>query len=274
MTTINSVGNQLAGQSGTGFFMGTDTQTPTTGQIARWNGTTWSPADIPVEFKAPAVNIFTSGSGTYTTPTSPAPLYLRVQMVGAGGGGGGSGAEGFVGGSGGTGGTTSFGTSLLTCLGGVAGGYADVGGAPGTSTINAGASGSSFSGSWGGAASEILITAASGAGDAFLGGGYGGSGFFGGSGSGGYNSAGKVGSANTGAGGGGGGTLNSTTLHTGSGSGGGSGSYIDAIIDNPSSTYSYSIGAGGTAGAAGGGGTGYAGGAGAAGIIIVTEYYQ
>ena len=49
---------------------------------------------------------------------------------------------------------------------------------------------------------------------------------------------------------------------------GGAGGYIDAIISAPSATYSYSIGAGGTAGT----GT-YAGGAGAAGIIIVEEHY-
>jgi hypothetical protein len=56
------------------------------------------------------------------------------------------------------------------------------------------------------------------------------------------------------------------------GSGGGSGGFIEALITNPSATYSYavgatqtSVGAGTTAGAAGG--------TGASGMIIVEEYY-
>ena len=43
------------------------------------------------DFIAPTVQKFTSGSGTYTLPSSPrAPLYIRVRMVGGGAGGSGS----------------------------------------------------------------------------------------------------------------------------------------------------------------------------------------
>ena len=38
---------------------------------------------------APTQQVFTSGSGTYTTPTSPSPLYIEVIMVGGGAGGSG-----------------------------------------------------------------------------------------------------------------------------------------------------------------------------------------
>lgn len=82
--------------------------------------------------------------------------------------------------------------------------------------------------------------------------------------------AGNVGSAgatNTGGGGGGGGTGAGTTP----GLGGGAGGYVEAIINSPSATYSYAVGAGGTAGTAGTGGA--AGGGGGSGVIIVEEHY-
>jgi hypothetical protein len=58
-----------------------------------------------------------------------------------------------------------------------------------------------------------------------------------------------------------------------SGQGGGAGAYIEAIINNPSTSYSYSVGTGGNGGT-GVGGLKQDGGAGAAGIIIVEEFYQ
>lgn len=63
------------------------------------NGTsagTWSvqSTSVGLTISGPTVQKFLSGSGTYTTPTSPAPLYLVVEMVGGGGGGGGGGNSG------------------------------------------------------------------------------------------------------------------------------------------------------------------------------------
>jgi hypothetical protein len=52
---------------------------------------------------APTVQKFLSGSGTYTTPTSPSPLYIKVTMVGGGGAAGGFGScSPSLGGSGGS----------------------------------------------------------------------------------------------------------------------------------------------------------------------------
>lgn len=58
----------------------------------------------------PSLQAYTSGSGTYTTPTFPSPLRLKVTLVGAGGGGGASGATtgGEAGGGGGGGGGTAY----------------------------------------------------------------------------------------------------------------------------------------------------------------------
>lgn len=54
-------------------------------------------------------------------------------------------------------------------------------------------------------------------------------------------------------------------------SGGGAG-YVEATINNPAATYSYSVGAGGAGGNAGtNGGAGEQGGS---GVIIVEEFYQ
>ena len=55
------------------------------------------------------------------------------------------------------------------------------------------------------------------------------------------------------------------------GCGGGAGGYVDAIINNPNSTYTYTVGVGGSGGA--GGTNGSNGGTGSAGYIEVTEYY-
>lgn len=202
----------------------------------------------------PTVTKLLSGSGTYTVPTGVSRL--EIEMVGGGGGGGGSGTGG---GTGGTGGNTTFGTSLLVANGGVGGGYAVAGGTGGTASVSAPAiqlaavSGGSGSGT-GGFTSNAP------------GGGPGAASPFGGAGGGGAGgSAGLAAVANTGSGGGGGGGSN-----VGPGSGGGAGGFVHAIINFPSSSYSYSVGAAGTAGTAG---TIAAGGAGGSGAIIITEYY-
>lgn len=195
----------------------------------------------------PTTQVFTSGSGTYTTPAGC--KWIEIELIGGGGGGAGSGTTA---GGGGAGGNTTFGS--LTANGGAGAANAS-GGAGGSASggyfNKAGASGGHGSGltnQWGGR----------GAASTFGDGGHEGQP---------NQAAGGAATANSGAGGGGAGcgaTVNS-------GGGGGSGGYLRAIINNPNASYSYAVGAGGTAGTAGSGGV--AGGAGGSGVIIVTEHY-
>lgn len=184
---------------------------------------------------SPTMQIFASGSGTYTTPTGV--KYIKIEMVGGGGGGGGGSVTNLTPTSGTN---TTFGTSLLTAntnSGRTGGGY----------TINSPAYGFGVTGGTGG-----QHTAWSGATFTIQGaGGLGGSSYFGGS--------------NSAYGAGGEGVAVSSSGTAASGMGAGAGGYICAYIDNPSSSYSYTVGTGGS----GGGGTN-----GASGVIIVTEYYQ
>lgn len=219
--------------------------------------------------KAPTIQKFTSGTGTYTLPTSPSPLYIKVRMLGGGGGGAGSGTAG--GNAGGSGGGSYFrvGASpdLLVANGGsgAAGSTGDVGGSGGTSSLGTGPIGTTVIGSHGGGLSVAVSGARSQ-------GGTGGGTPFGcvgqGAGLGSGASAGLDGPANSGVGGSGAGGPSGGY----SGGGGGGGGYVEALISSPSSTYAYSVGASGTAGTAGTSGT--PGGAGAAGYIEVTEFYQ
>lgn len=209
--------------------------------------------------KAPTIQRFTSGSGTYTAPTSPAPLYLHVVMVGGGGGGGGTT------GAGGTGGTTTFGTSLLTANGGTGGagssGGASLGGTGGTVTSNG--NGIAIPGGNGQAASPGLSSFGPN-------GGCGGTNAFGCAGVGGQQNTnnGSAGGTNTGAGGGGSG---GDTAVVPSAGGGGAGGYISTIITSPSATYAYAVGAAGAAGTSNASYVAYAGGS---GYIQVQEFYQ
>lgn len=207
---------------------------------------------------APTRQIFTSGSGTYTLPANV--LYISVRIVGGGGGGAGGGSSS---GAGGNGGITTFGTSLLSASPGV-GGSGLIGGAGGSASLGSGPIGIAFTGgtgsAGGGAGSAVVVP----------GGGTGSSTAFGGAGGGGnLTQAGFAAVSNTGSGGGGGAT---NDIGTNSGAGGGAGGYVDAIINSPSATYAYAVGAAGSAGTAGTSGT--AGGAGASGLVEVTEYYQ
>lgn len=226
----------------------------TTGVLEVYNGSAWFAAGTITA----NVTVYTSGSGTYTTPTGA--KYLQVVMVGGGGGGCGTGTAGSAG-SGGTGGTTTFGSSFLTCPGG-GGGAQPTGGTPGSTPTGG----------------DINLVGSAG----FCGPGYpnsvysqggnGGPSPFGGSAVGGY--VGGAGNAGTsGSGGGGGGiantSVNSLTIFMGGG--GASGGYLQKTISSPAASYSYAVGAGGTAGTAGN--TGLAGGAGGAGVIIVTAYF-
>ena len=231
-------------------------------------------------FTAPTIQKITAGSGTYTTPANV--LYLRIRMVGAGGGGGGS----------------DFNTSAPAATAGSTGGNTTFG----TNTANGGAGGSVFAGNSAGGIGGTPNAGATVAGLFLFGGngspgniqtlpydmaslgGDGGSSCLGGNGSAGSVngatvSAGNAGRTNSGGGGGGAGSTGSVffAITPRAGGGGGAGACIDAIEKYPNiaASYSYSVGAGGTAGAAGGGGGGVAaGGAGGTGIIEITEYYQ
>lgn len=216
-------------------------------------------------FKAPTVQVFTSGSGTYTTPTSPRkPVYIQVIMVGAGGGGAGSGTA--SGGTGGTGGTSTFGTTLLSCVGGTGAAFGNTGGAGGTASLGTGPIGTALSGGNGQGFSQDTII-----GSTLMAGGVGGAnplGGFGASGVGG--GVGSAGTTNTGGGGQGGGSGAGSANDAGGG--GGAGGYINAIIANPLATYAYTVGAAGTAGIAGT--NGFIAGIGGSGYIEVREFYQ
>lgn len=225
----------------------------TTGQFDQYTSFGWASISGAT---TPQVTTYTSGSGTYTTPTGA--KYLYVKMIGAGGGGAGGGYGAVIATGGGTGGTTTFGTSLLTCTGGDGGSYAGApgnGGVGGSGTINSPATGLTARG--GTAQSISLINSGSPAGTP------GGSSAFGGSGAtiGGVPLVGY----NGGGGGGGGGS------NTYNGAGGGGGGYVEAYIPSPSATYSYAVGAAGTAGSAGSNGS--PGSTGGAGLIIVTAFF-
>lgn len=197
---------------------------------------------VTVPYHVPTVQKFTSGSGTYTLPSNPAPYYIQIEMVGAGGGGGAAGA-GAIAGSAGT--DTTFGANTA------GGGF---GGAQGAATGGSGGIGSLGLGS-----GYALTGGYGGPGVSAVGGGLGGSSALGGAGGG----LGSAGIANSGSGGAGNSAVGS------SGQGGGAGAYIKAIVTSPASTYSYGIGVGGV------GGTGAnTGGDGGSGLVVITEYYQ
>lgn len=207
----------------------------------------------------PTIQKFTSGSGTYTTPTGV--RWIRLIMVGGGGGGAGSANAANDGGSGTNGNNSTFGSN--TASGGsrgtgsaATGGVAN-GGQGGGATLASGFNGIAMEGNRGGSSGTANSV-----------GGMGGAGPHGGSGLGGPSGAGGVAAiANSGSGGGGAGAPSAGT----SGAGGGSGGYIDAINTSPAATYSYAVGASAAGGAAGSGGS--AGTAGGSGVIIVEEYY-
>jgi hypothetical protein len=213
----------------------------------------------------PTIQKFTSGSGTYTTPTSPAPIYIIVQMVGGGGGGGGSGTSltaGTIGGN------STFGTTLLVANGGSGGPSGlGAGGAGGTASLGTGPIGIALQGGSGNGGSGT------GSSTQYAGGSMGGNSPFGGAGVGSLPGAGTAAIANTGSGGGGAGAANGAGIY--SGMAGGAGGYVKAIISGAylTATFPYVVGGSGAGGGAGAGG-GTAGGAGGSGVIIVKEYYQ
>lgn len=230
----------------------------TSGQVLKSNGSgsapSWGTGTAPT---APSKQVFTSGSGTYTTPANV--QYIRVRMIGGGAGGSGNGSS-IVAGS--SGGNTTFGSSLLTANGGAGG--AGTPGAGGTASVTTSATVLQIAALTGAQGGGSAYTATA---NSYINGGAGASTYFGGGGPSIYSAGGYAAPANTGAGGGSGGTA-AGSLNTGVG--GSAGGYVEAIIVSPSATYAYAVGAGG----AGGAGTNVSGGAGGSGIIIVEEYYS
>lgn len=194
---------------------------------------------------------------TYTLPTNPSPLYLKIQLVGGGGGGAGTGSSG-SGGTGNSGTNSYFGPNLISANGG-GGATLTAGGAGGAASIGT-AIGYAYSGSSAGGSSNSVGNAqTNGVATPFGGAGGGAPG---------AASAGQNAIANTGSGGGGA----SETATSNGGPGGGASGYANGIITTPAATYPYVIGtkgAGGTAGT-----SGFAGGDGADGVLIVEEIYQ
>jgi hypothetical protein len=197
---------------------------------------------VQFQKSSPTVQVLTVGSGTYTTPAGV--KYIVVEIVGSGAGGQGS----ITGAATSTGNASTFG-ALLTANGG----NAAIGG---TTTINAPAIGFGVNGGDGGEkyaqnTATFSLTFPGGAG---------GSSYFGGVGA-------------YGSGGNGGGYTGVGTAETGAG--GGAGGYIKAIINNPSASYAYVVGAKGLGTATAGTPPADKNGSdGSDGICIVTEYYQ
>jgi hypothetical protein len=242
----------------------------TAGQVLKSNGSTaptWITLAGSSSLKAPTKQIL-SGSGTYTTPSSPSPLYITVSMVGPGGAGGGASTASSTASAGQGGSSGAYLFATITAPSATYAYSVGTGGTPGTAGNNPGNAGSgattfgtsllSAGAGAGGAGSGTSTTpaatggvgnnAAATGGDINIPGGYGRPGLIfaisqaiGGAGAASYlsNSAGASGSTSTGAG--------STGLN---------------------------YGGGGSGGVQVSGGAAQAGGAGAPGTIIVNEYYQ
>lgn len=223
-------------------------------------------------FVAPTQQIFTSGSGTYTSPLSPRiPRYIHVQMWGGGGGGSGSGFN-TRGGAGSDGGGTSFDGQ------GAAEGLGAPNDAPGLGGSAVSGAGLFIDGQNGSLGITFDTQLAGGhLSPVFPGGNGGNSSYLVGGGAGSTPFPLRIGNDGTpGSGGGGSGaSIDGTIVGTASGiyyaGHGGGGAVYREFFGSPGN-YSYTVGAGGAAGAAGP--SGYIGGAGGSGKIIVTEYYQ
>lgn len=239
-TQATAILNNMVGDSGSGGTKGL-VPAPAAGDTAggkflKADGTWAAPAGS--SSTAPTAQVFTSGSGTYTRPTSPTPLYLKVKMCGGGGGGstsaggypgsgGGAGSyqEVFIsspsstysygvgagGSAGNNGGNTTFASN--TAGGGTAGGGSGAnGGAGGTNTIGTGTSLVNIAGGGGEGPSGSLTSGGQC-------GGQGGTNIFGGQGISGIgtNAAGGNAATNSGAGGTGGSSSSGTGGNGGSG---------------------------------------------------------
>lgn len=210
----------------------------------------------------PTKQVFTTGSGTYTTPANT--LWLEITLVGGGSGGaGGNNAAATT-----AGGNTCWNTTGAACttpLYSATGATATTGSTPGGGGGSAGSATCDWTAVGGSGSSGVNSISGSLSGV----GGLGGNSSLGGGGAAIVANTGVAGAVNTGSGGGGGATTASGTLTAGAG--GSAGGTCHVIINTPAATYTYAVGAGG-AGTAGGA-NGNAGAAGATGQIIVYEHY-
>lgn len=223
-------------------------------------------ATVQAILKLPVnITVLRTGTGIYNTPKHPSPSYLKVKMVGAGAGG--SGAN--DGASGTSGGNTLFGTNLFTAYGGSGNKGSNCGGC---GSMPTGTSGFSVCGGCGGSATFGL---------AYIPGGVGGTSYFGGSSA--HNivagTAAFFSSPGSNGAGGPGGMLAggcSGGVAAFSGAGGGAGGYLEAIIADPKSSYTYTVGAGGALGSGNGsnGCSAADGFTGNDGLIIVEAYFN
>lgn len=217
----------------------------------------------------PNIQVFNSGSGTYTTPTCNGfnPITIELFLQGGGGGGAGSGTSP---GATTAGGDTCWNTTGAACTMPV---YDAGGGAAGVSSNFTSAAGGTVSGSgscsWSssGGTSNVAIAATAqlggaGGSTALAAGAYGGN-YTASTGAGGINPV-----ASSGVGGGGA----SSGSTSGSGSGGGGGASCFVVITSPAATYTYAVGSGGTGGTLGTGGA--AGSGGASGTIRAVAKWQ
>lgn len=205
---------------------------------------------------------------TYTKPTSPAPLYIKVTMVGGGGGGGAS-STASDGATGAAGTGSFFGSNLLSAGGGLGGhggstGASEPGGGTGGSaSLGTGPIGLAINGNGGNYGWNMIV-------NQYAPGGAGAPSALGGAAQMPFLGLPSNAAANSGAGGGGAGINTGTNQQ--SGGGGGSGGFVSATILSPSATYPYLVGSGGAGGATG---TNHVNGAnGGSGIVMVEEFYQ
>ncbi len=198
-----------------------------------------------------------TGDATLTFLTFAKPICLEVEAIGGGAGGGGGGTTPTVSGAGGN---TTFGSTLAA--NGASGSNPSIS-AGGTATTT-GFSGINLTGGSGN--NTVYLSASNSSSISNMGI----PSPFGNPGTGNNNAVSGSNATGFGSGGGGGGTY--TTSAGTNGSAGGAGGYFKVYIPNPASSYSYAVGAAGTAGSAGT--NGYAGSNGAAGVIIIREMYQ
>lgn len=213
----------------------------------------------------PTKQVFTTGSGTYTTPANV--LWIEIDLIG-GGSGGGAGNSATLSTAGGNTCWNTTGAACTTPVYQAGGGQGSSNAVDGAGGVVSGSGTCDWSavGQQGGTNVEAqsgIVGSTGGTGGATSHGGGGAPGLGG-------SSAGTAAGANTGAGGGGGGQGNAATAFSGFGGSGGATCHV--IINTPAATYTYAVGAGG-AGATPGGTGGGVGGAGAAGLIVVYEHY-
>ena len=152
--SANSSGNNAATTSSTkmSFVPNTGVLT-TTGHTLGATGLTFADGSTQVSHAVPVINTYSSGSGTYTTPTNA--KYLIVEMVAGGGGGCGGGTGSFHAGT--AGGSTTFGSNTCTAGAGGPVPWSGTGGSGGSVTVGTGTSLGAFVGATGGGLSLIHI---------------------------------------------------------------------------------------------------------------------